>query len=129
MGAKIVIVDAEPIVRDIIASILERDGYEVTQTDDPEIVIKILRADPPALIITNVALPGISGHDAMLLFKQCSPDTPVLMVPGLPDTDVITEWKHRDGFQIFPKPFTAGALRVKVREMLSLRADKAHYPG
>ena len=120
MGAKIVIVDAEPIVRDTIASILKADGYEVTQTDNPMAVIELIKTDPPALIITNVALPGITGHDAMRLFKQCSPNTPVLMVPGVPQSDLIAEWKGRDGFDIFPKPFQAGDLRVKVREMLSL---------
>ena len=78
------------------------------------------RTDAPALVITNVALPGITGHDAMRLFKQCSPDTPVLMIPGIPESDVITKWKDQDGFDVFPKPFMAGDLRTKVREMLSL---------
>ena len=73
-------------------------------------VMEILRTDAPALVITNVALPGITGHDAMRLFKQFSPDTPVLMIPGIPESDVITKWKDQDGFDVFPKPFRAADL-------------------
>jgi DNA-binding NtrC family response regulator len=102
-----------------VAVIVERDGYEAMQTDDPHAVLEIVKAEPPALIITNVALPGITGHDAMQIFKQHAPDVPVLMITGLPDTDVIREWKHRPGFDIFPKPFEASELRAKVREMIA----------
>ncbi len=123
MREKIVVLDGEPIVRATIAAILESDGYEVQQTDNALEVIEIMKSDIPALIITNLSLPGISGHEPMKLFKKCSPDTPVLMVPGVPESDVISEWKDRAGFAIFPKPFMAGDLRAKVREMLDNKAE------
>jgi DNA-binding NtrC family response regulator len=117
---RIVIIDAEPVVRATIAAIMKSDGYDVVlQTDDPKAVLEIVHSEPPALIITNVALPGISGHDAMQLFKQHSPEVPVLMITGLPDVDVIREWKSEPGFGIFPKPFRAADLKAKVREMIS----------
>jgi DNA-binding NtrC family response regulator len=115
---RIVIVDAEPVVRAVVADIIKKDGYEVTQTDNPSDVLEIVKVNPPALIITNVTLPGISGHDAMCLFKEHAPGVPILMIPGVPDSNVIRQWKEEQGFDIFPKPFEADALRAKVREMI-----------
>ena len=56
-------------------------------------------AATPAL--TNVYLPGISGHEAIHLFIQHFPKVPVLMVSGLPDVDVIRKWRAEDGFGVF----------------------------
>jgi two-component system OmpR family response regulator len=121
VATRIVVVDAEPTVREIVACIIETDGYEVTQTDDPRVVVELIKEAPPALIITNVALRGMSGYDAMRIFKQHAPGVPVLMIPGLPDAGVIQEWGREPGFEIFPKPFNAADLRAKVREMLGRR--------
>ena len=119
MAPRIVIIDAEPEVRKIVATIIENDGYEVMQTDDPRVIVEIVKESPPALIITNVALHGMSGHEALKIFKQHAPGVPVLMIPGLPDEGVIRDWRHEPGFEIFPKPFRAADLRAKVREILA----------
>ena len=118
MSKRIIIVDAEVIVRDVVAGILKKAGYEVTPTDSPDAVLAMIKDSPPALVITNVSLPGISGHDAMLMFKKSCPDVPVLMISGLPDVSVIREWEQQDGFSAFPKPFTARELKDKVQAMV-----------
>ncbi len=78
----------------------------------------MLRESQPDLVVTNVFLRGISGHDAMYKIKNSYPELPVLMVSGLPDHDVISEWTGQTGFDIFPKPFTCESLTLKVNEML-----------
>jgi DNA-binding response OmpR family regulator len=70
------------------------------------------------LCLTNVYLKGIPAHDAMLQLKQKFPTLPVLMVSGLPDEKVISEWRLQEGFDVFPKPFTCSGLVTKVRQML-----------
>jgi CheY-like chemotaxis protein len=104
---------------------LTSDGYDVTQTDDPMAVLEIVKAGRPALIITNVSLPGITGHEAMKIFKLYAPDVPILMISGLPDAEVIRQWKQEPGFGVFPKPFTAFDLRARVREMIGTQAKEA----
>jgi DNA-binding NtrC family response regulator len=118
MAKRIVVVDAEPVVRSVVVEILQKDGYEVLPTDNPDAVVDLLKGEQPALVITNVTLPGISGHDAMLKFKRYCPDVPVLMISGLPDVDIIQKWQAQDGFSAFPKPFTPQQLKAKVREMI-----------
>lgn len=56
-----------------------------------------------------------------LIRTQC-PDIPVLMVSGLPSDPAIKNWINEDGFDVFPKPFTADMLVQKVKQMLDGRA-------
>jgi DNA-binding response OmpR family regulator len=117
MGPRIVILDAEPVVRSVAAEILESAGYDV-----PTLAMRRRRSINtalPDLLVTNVYLPGISGHDTMRLLKGVRPELSVLMVSGLPDSEVIREWTYEDGFDTFPKPFTAQDLLGKVRSILN----------
>jgi two-component system response regulator ResD len=118
MGATIVVVDPEPVVRDIIKRILEREGYQVMPTGDAKTALEIIKVAHPSLVVTNVNLPGMTGHDAMRMFKEGCPGMPVLMISGLPDSEIVRHWLAEDGFDAFPKPFSAEQLAAKVREVL-----------
>jgi DNA-binding NtrC family response regulator len=118
MAKTIVVVDGEQVVRKVIQDILEREGFRVIGLSDPKMALVVIEAAKPVLIITNVSLPGMSGHAAMKMFKECCPELPVLMVSGLPDSQVVQEWLKQDGFDAFPKPFTAQQLVKKVNEMI-----------
>jgi len=106
-------------VRGVIQAILEREGYNVKPLADPRVAVELIRRAPPSLIITNVFLPGMTGHEAMRLFKETCPAMPVLMVSGLPDSEVIQRWMSEDGFDAFPKPFSAEQLTAKVKQVLA----------
>jgi DNA-binding NtrC family response regulator len=118
-AAKIVVVDGEPTVRSVMTRILKRAGYDVQSASNAQTALELIKTSTPDLVITNVYLPGITGHDAMKLIKENCPGVPVLMVSGLPDDDLIRNWIGQDGFDAFPKPFGADSLIEKVREMMS----------
>src|SRR5437763_213569 len=112
--ARIVVLDPEPVVRSVIAGILERGGYAVEPVETVQRAVEVVKVAPPDLLITNVYLSGMSGRDAMRLLKNVCPQLTFLMVSGLPDEDVIREWAGHAGFDTFPKPFTAEELLKKV---------------
>jgi DNA-binding NtrC family response regulator len=114
----ILIVDAEPVVRSVITAILQSGGYAVLESDNVQQGLDILKTAPVDLLMTNVNLPGISGADAMSVFKGVRPDLKVLMIAGVPDDQVIREWVCDHHFQVFPKPFSAGHLLQKVHSLL-----------
>ncbi len=124
MPETILIIDAEPVVRTVVTKILERAGYAVHSTDDVQIALETIKTSPPALVLTNVFLPGITGHDAMRLFKDRCPGVPVLMVSGLPDARPIRDWIGEDGFDAFPKPFAAHELVDKVRQVINRSKER-----
>jgi DNA-binding response OmpR family regulator len=119
MPVRIVVLDAEPVVRSVVTGILERGGYVAEPVESFEAAAEIVATAPPDLLLTNVYLPGITGREAMRLLKGICPALPVLMVSGLPDEDVIEEWVGTEGFDTFPKPFKPEELLDKVRVMLA----------
>ena len=121
----IVVIDSEPIVRNVMTEILRRAGYEVRATGEPDTAFEMVRQSAPDLVITNVFLRGLRGHDAMQRLRSEFPAVRVLMVSGLPDDEVIRNWTNTDGFDAFPKPFTAAALKAKVKEVLARPAVPA----
>jgi two-component system nitrogen regulation response regulator NtrX len=121
----IVVIDSEPTVRAVVCSILESGGYSVRGTGEFPEGLEMLRSEPPDLVVTNVFLREISGHDAMKVIRLDFPELPVLMVSGLPDEKVIADWMGEAGFHVFPKPFTSDALLERVRQILSSKAKSA----
>jgi two-component system response regulator GlrR len=124
--AKILILDAEPVVRSVVSTILRDAGYVLQEAETIQDALDRLEKFHPDLLLTNVYLPGITGHDAMKLLRANSPDVPVLMVSGLPDSEVISHWASQSGFDVFPKPFTANALLKKVEDTLKIPTEKIH---
>ncbi len=116
--ANILVIDSEPTVRTVISRILERGGHSISSTGQFEQAIEMLRKEPQDLVVTNVFLRGIAGHDAMFILKREFPSVPVLMVSGLPDERVIAEWVGEPGFDVFPKPFASDDLLRKVTQVL-----------
>jgi len=115
---RILILDAEPVVRSVVASILQSDGYTVDQAATVPAALDLVKSRGTDLLMTNVYLPGITGREAIELFKQKYPDLPVLIVSGLPDSDILQEWAGTVGFDMFPKPFAARELLDKVHSIL-----------
>ncbi len=118
MREKILILDAESTVRSVVVKILSRAGYEMSEASSLGSALEQVSASPVNLILTNVYLPGVTGHDCMKALKATAPAIPVLMVSGLPDSDVIDSWKDEPGWDIFPKPFAPETLVRKVEELL-----------
>ena len=122
MSKTILIVDAEPVVRKVVTRILEREGHTVLATDSVDEALHIVKTLPPDLLLTNVFLPTMRGHDVAALLRQELPSLRVLMVAGLPDDRQIYDMTTGDGIEPFPKPFTSQELAAKVREVLNRSA-------
>jgi DNA-binding NtrC family response regulator len=123
--ADIVVVDSEETVRSVVERILRRAGHSVRATGDFNEALQILRQSRADLVLTNVFLRGIAGHDAMLRLKTDFPGIPVLMMSGVPDASVIREWVEQAQFDIFPKPFMPDSLIHKIEEVLKTARSAA----
>ena len=117
--------DAEPVVRSVVSTILENGGYSVLESTTVEGGMEILENSPIDLLMTNVYLPGISGAEAMSLFQDAYPGLRVLMVSGLPDTEVIRKWAGEPPFPGLSEALHSSALMRKVREVLNDEARAA----
>jgi CheY-like chemotaxis protein len=64
---------AEEVIRAVITRILEREGYTVPATGDLPSALEVLKNCTPDLLLTNLYMPGTTGHDAALLLTSVRP--------------------------------------------------------
>jgi CheY-like chemotaxis protein len=118
MSATILVLDAEEVVRSVITRILQREGYTVHATGDLPSALDLVKHCTPDLLLTNLYIPGTSGHDATQLLRSMCPNMRVMIVAGLPDDRLIHDRTKGEGFVAFPKPFLPKQLTEKVKDVL-----------
>src|SRR3954454_11543511 len=75
----ILVVDDEPAILDMIAELLGYEGYQVVTTSQGSVALARAKADPPALILLDLMMPGISGWQVIAALKA-SPQTRAIPV-------------------------------------------------
>jgi DNA-binding response OmpR family regulator len=126
-SATILLFHSAPVVRAVVREILEHAGYVVRATGDLGIAVDMIRESPPDLLIIDVYVADINGHDAAVYLQTKWPSMRVLMIAGLPADDRIAVRTAGEDFLVFPPPFAPAALVAKVEEILQPR-ERADSP-
>ncbi len=87
-------------------------------TDDLGTAVDRLKEGAPDLLIVRSYVEGIPGYDAATFLRRKCRGLRVLMLGGLIDDDRLQYRMTLEGFEVFPKPFTAAELLEKVKEVL-----------
>ncbi|MBN1909604.1 MAG: response regulator [Pirellulales bacterium] len=112
-----------------VAHLLEDAGFSVEAAEDGEKALELLMTEHPALVISDVHLPGINGLELLRQFRQHDHQTPVLMVSA-EDRVSIQERAMSDGANAFlRKPISASLLMCYVRLHLGDRRTLQREPG
>lgn len=124
-GAKILVVDDEPFIVELVKFNLESAGYEVITASDGHEALKLIEKEHPDLIILDIMLPGIDGMEICraLRFKRETRDIPVILLTaktGEIDKVLGLEMGADD---YITKPFSPRELVARVRAVLR-RTDK-----
>lgn len=86
----ILTIDDETEIRELLQEFLGAAGYRVSGASTPDEALRIVRNDPPNLIITDLQLEEVDGFDVIELIKAVSPKTPIILLTGvLFDPEVI----------------------------------------
>jgi DNA-binding response OmpR family regulator len=122
----VLIVDDEPIVRDVVARYLMRDGFTIIQAADGETAREILERETPALVVLDVMLPGLDGLDLCRWIRARS-DVPVILLTARGDESDRIVGLELGADDYVTKPFSPRELAVRVRAIL--RRTSAPPPG
>jgi len=79
MAKKILVVDDEPKIVDLVRAYLEQAGFEVVSADDGQMALTVFRHEKPDLVILDLMLPGIDGLDACRIMRRESA-VPIIML-------------------------------------------------
>jgi DNA-binding NtrC family response regulator len=124
--ANILVVDDEPLLLDLISTILRLDGHNVRAMGDPITALNFQEAGeaPIDLLVTDISLKPISGFELVTGLSKKGFNSPVLFASGYPALYWAVPDSMRD-YPILEKPFTAAQLRAAVRGALACSKPKA----
>jgi DNA-binding response OmpR family regulator len=113
----ILVVDDEPIVREVVVRYLERDGFRTLEAASGDEAQRLLEGQPPSLVVLDVMLPGIDGLELCRWIRSRS-DLPIVMLTARgEETDRIVGLElGADDY--LTKPFSPRELAVRVRNLL-----------
>jgi len=137
MAKKILIVDDDADIRDILKIILSEEKYEVIETDNGEDALKLVRTDNPDLVLLDYKIPKLDGRQVCKLIKDdiLLQYLPVIMLTGKGDLDDRVEGIHAGADDYIVKPFEPKELLARI-EMILKRTERdldanplTHLPG
>lgn len=113
----LLIVDDEPSVRDLLADILCAD-HDCLKAESGEAALELLASRSPAVVISDINMPGMSGLELVPKVLETSPDTVVMIVSGNQNLDSAIEAIRAGAFDFIKKPFEIDHVEVAVRRAL-----------
>ncbi|MGX7668571.1 response regulator transcription factor [Flavobacterium pedocola] len=116
---KILIIDDDKIISNIINFLLKKEGFEVHIAQNGIEGIEKISQLNPDLIITDIIMPYKSGLEITMFAKTHYPDTPILMVSSLGKEDqTVTEVFNLGVDEFLAKPFDPSEILTKVKSLL-----------
>src|SRR5262249_42014602 len=119
--ARVLIVDDERSMRELLNIVLSREGYHVITAESGGEAISVLQRQPVDLLISDIRMPDIGGVDVLRAAKQGDPDVPVIMMTALASTDPAVEAMRLGASDYVTKPFDVDELKIVVRHALERR--------
>ncbi|MDQ3734211.1 MAG: response regulator transcription factor [Actinomycetota bacterium] len=124
---RILVVEDDATVRDVVARYLERDGYEVTALDRGSAALAAVSSLNPDLVILDLMLPDMSGIDICREVRRTSP-VPIIMVTALGEEADRVLGLEVGADDYVTKPFSPRELVLRVASVLR-RASSSAKPG
>ena len=122
-GSKVLVVDDEPTVREVVVSYLRRDGHEVAEAGDGHKALELLDADPPDLIGLDMMLPGVNGLDILRRVRANS-SIPVIMLTARAEESDRVAGLELGADDYVVKPFSPRELAARVNGVLRRTAGR-----
>jgi two-component system, NtrC family, response regulator PilR len=118
---RVLVVDDEQSMRDLLAIMLRQAGYEVSVADGGETAIERLKAESFDLVLTDLRMRKVDGLTVLKAAKEHAPRTVVLVVTAYASTETAVEAMKLGAYDYITKPFKLDELKVTVANALERR--------
>jgi two-component system, NtrC family, response regulator PilR len=115
---RILVVDDEPSMREMLRIVLRRDGYDVALAANGAEALDILQRERVDLLLSDIRMPDVSGVEVLRTAKEANRDLVAFMMTAFASTDTAVEAMRLGAVDYFTKPFSMDELRLKVRRHL-----------
>jgi two-component system, NtrC family, response regulator PilR len=118
---RILVVDDERSMRELLAIVLRREGYEVLLAESGRAAVSLLEREPVDLLISDIKMPDLSGVDVLRAAKTIDQDILGIMITAFASTETAVEAMRLGACDYLSKPFDIDLLKMKVREKIENR--------
>jgi two-component system, NtrC family, response regulator PilR len=118
---RILVVDDERSMRELLAIVLRREGYDVLLAENGRSAIDTLEREPVDLLISDIKMPDLSGVDVLRAAKRIDRDILGIMITAFASTETAIEAMRLGACDYLSKPFDMDLLKMKVREKIENR--------
>ncbi len=119
----ILILDDEEMVRSTLRSVLVREGFNVTDTGNPSFALRQIKESPESadILITDFAMPGMTGLEVVEKLRESNPELPVLLVSGYLTIEQLDRVAALDIAGVLSKPFNRAAILERIYKLVTER--------
>src|SRR5207249_7064131 len=118
---RILVVDDERSMRELLAIVLRREGYEVLLAENGRSAVSLLEREPVDLLISDIKMPDLSGVDVLRAAKKIDQDILGIMITAFASTESAVEAMRLGACDYLSKPFDIDLPKMKVREKIETR--------
>ena len=116
-GFRVLVVDDEAAMREILAQRLESWGYQVLLAPDAETAGAMAEGEDPQVVISDVVLPGTTGIELLPRLKAGRPERPVILITAHGSIDDAVEAMKRGALDFHTKPLDYESLRATLEDV------------
>ena len=102
---RVLVVDDEEVIRDILATLLEREGWQVTTASNGTRALSAFEAEPHDVVLLDLMLPDRPGLEVLAEIRRRDPDAVVVIVTAYSSIEGAIEAMRLGAFHYIPKPF------------------------
>lgn len=113
-GIRLVVVDDDDIVREVISSLLTGEGYTVMTAKDGLEAIRMLKNEKIHLVITDLRMPGADGLEVLKESVRLEPDRPVIILTAYGTLDIALKAIREGAYDYMTKPFKMEEMIIRV---------------
>ena len=115
---RVLVVDDERSMRELLAIMLRQAGHDVTVADGGEAAIKALKSDTFDLVITDLRMREVDGLAVLRAAKEQSPQTVVLVITAFASTETAVEAMKLGAYDYLTKPFKVDEIKLTIANAL-----------
>ena len=113
---RILVADDERSMRELLAIVLRREGYDVLLAENGREAIALIEKEPIDLLISDIKMPDVSGVDVLRVAKRIDQDILGIMITAFASTETAVEAMRLGACDYLSKPFDIEVLKMKVRK-------------